>query len=246
MSPALIRVLLVGSALLFIVAWAQRDSLPPRDRLDPAVLSDPEQAATAKTSFKTTVDGIEYTVRPLYTYDLYGLVVSKHDADTWWDYIHKSWRDKLNVTDLCTIWGANARSGNYRDLDYSSTQFECYAQTGSTEVWRAFDMAALSNNHLLADDPAIARALKAVHVGDQVHLRGYLAEYSHDQGFHFFRGTSTTRGDQGNGACETIYATDVEILRAGNGGWRMTFWAAAVTFLIGIVAWIRAPFRTAN
>ena len=55
-----------------IVAWWQRDSLPPQDRLDPAILSDPQQEPTTKAPFKTSVGGIEYTVRPLYTYDLYG------------------------------------------------------------------------------------------------------------------------------------------------------------------------------
>ncbi len=80
-------------------------------------------------------------------------------------------------------------------------------------------------------------------VGDQVHVRGYLAEYSHDQGLHFFRGTSTTRTDQGNGACETVYATDAEILRAGNGGWRIAFWVAVAVFVIGIAAWLMAPIR---
>ena len=246
MSAAFVRILLIGSALLLVVAWWLRESLPPQDRLDAAIQSDPQQLPTEKTAFKTTVGGIEYTVRPLYAYDLYGLVVSKHDADSWWDYIHESWNDKLNVTDLCVIFGANARTGNYRDLDYASSQFECFARTHSTEAWQAFDMSALSNNHLLADDPAVARALKAVRVGDQVHFRGYLAEYSHDHGFHFFRGTSTTRTDQGPHACETVYATDAEILRPGNRGWRTAFWAAAAGLLFGIVAWTMAPFRARN
>ena len=243
MSSAFARVLLVGSTALLLVSCWMRESLPPQDRLDPALMSEPRQVATAKAPFKATVGGVEYTVRPLYAYELYGLVVSKHDADTWWDYIHKAWKDKLNVTDLCVIWGANARTDNYRNLDYSSGQFVCNVQTSSTEAWQAFDMTALSNNHLLTDDPAIARALKSMRVGDQVHFRGYLAEYSHDQGFHFFRGTSTTRTDQGNGACETVYASDAEILRAGNRGWRFAFWAAAATLVLGIVAWVRAPFR---
>jgi hypothetical protein len=238
-----VRSLLVGSSLLLLVAWWMRESLPPRAHLDPALLSEPRQAPTEATAFKTTVGGIEYTVHPLYAYELYGLVVSKHDADTWWDWIHKAWNDRLNVTDLCVIWGANARTDNYRNLDYSSGEFVCNVQTGSDAAWRAFDMAALSNNHLLADDPAIARALKSMRVGDQVHFRGFLAEYSHDHGFHFFRGTSTTRNDQGNGACETVYATDAEILRAGNRGWRIAFWAAAAGLALGIVAWIMTPFR---
>jgi len=80
-------------------------------------------------------------------------------------------------------------------------------------------------------------------VGDQVHFRGYLAEYSHDQGFRFFRGTSTTRTDQGNGACETVYATDAEVLHSGNRGWRISFWAAVVGLVFGIIAWVKAPFR---
>jgi hypothetical protein len=117
-AAAIVRILLVGSALLFIVAWWQRDALPPQERLDPALLADPQQAPTETMAFRATVGGIEYTVRPLYTYDLHGLVVSKHDADTWWDWIHKAWNDKLNVTDLCVIWGANARTDNYRKLDY--------------------------------------------------------------------------------------------------------------------------------
>ena len=146
-----LRLLFVGSAALLALAAWRRDALPPPGALDAAVREDPVQQETAATPFRTTAGGVEYTVRPVFTYDLSGVVVSKHDADTWWDWIHKAWRDELNVTDLCVIWGANARSANYRELEYWSGQFECNARTGSTEVWRGFDMTALSNNHLLTD-----------------------------------------------------------------------------------------------
>jgi len=242
-SAAFARILLVGSAALLCVAWWQRESLPPQDQLDAALMSDPRQTSTATVPFRTTVGGIEYTVRPVYAYDLYGLVVSKHDAYTWWDYVHNAWNDKLNVTDLCVIWGANARTDNYRKLDYSSGQFVCNVGTSSSEVWQAFDTTALSNNHLLTDDPVVTRTLKSMRVGDQVHFRGYLAEYTHDTGFHFFRGTSVTRTDEGNGACETVFATDAEIVRVGNRGWRTTFWAAAAALVLGIIAWAAVPFR---
>jgi hypothetical protein len=182
-------------------------------------------------------------VRPLFAYDLAGLVVSKHDADTWWDWIHRSWQDHLNVTDLCVVWGSNAKSGIYRALDFSSGQFVCNVETRSAAAWAAFDMTALSNNHLLADDPAIARTLKGVRVGDQVRFRGYLAEYSHDHGFRFFRGTSTTRTDEGNGACETVYATHAEILHEGNRGWRIAAWLAAAGLVAGLLGWAALPFR---
>ena len=245
-APALVRALLVGSAAMLVVAWWRSDALPPPERLDPALLAEPVQNPTAAPAFRTPVGGVTYTVRPLFTYDLYGLVVSKHDADTWWDWIHKAWNDKLNVTDLCVVWGANARSGVYRELEFSSGEFVCNVRSGSSAVWSAFDMTALSNNHLLADDPAIARALKNMRVGDQVHFRGFLAEYSHSQGLPFFRGTSTTRTDTGNGACETVYATSAEIVKEGNRGWRIALMAAVIGLIAGVIAWIAVPFSASD
>ena len=225
----ILRVLIVGSAALLLVAWWVRDRLPPPKELEAA-------------PFKTTVGGIEYTVRPVFTYDLSGLVVSKHNADTWWDWVHKAWNDSLNVTDLCVVWGGNARGGAYRDISFSSGEFVCYWQSSSSATWDAFDQYSVSNNHLLADDPVIAKVLKNARVGDQIHFRGYLAEYSHHQGFAFFRGTSTTRQDTGNGACETVYATEAEIIRPGNRGWRMAFWIAAWTLVASIAAWLYLAF----
>ena len=90
--------------------------------------------------------------------------------------------------------------------------------------------------------PAIAKVLKGARVGDQIHVRGYLAEYSHHQGFAFFRGTSTTRKDTGNGACETVYATEAEIIRPGNRGWRIAYWVAAWTLIASILVWLYLAF----
>jgi hypothetical protein len=242
-ARTLVNALLAASSALLVASCWQRDALPPPERLDPSLFAEPAQAPTAKDPFRARVGGIDYTVRPLYAYDLAGLVVSKHDADTWWDWIHRAWQDNLNVTDLCVVWGANARSGSYRRLDFSSGQFVCNVETRDAAAWAAFDMTALSNNHLLADDPAVARTLKQARVGDQVRFRGYLAEYSHDHGFRFFRGTSTTRTDTGNGACETVYATDAEILHAGNRAWRIGVWVSVVGLLAGVAAWVALPFR---
>jgi hypothetical protein len=231
----ILRALIFGSAALLVAAWWMRDGLPPPDQLDAAVLEEPDQRATDRAPFRTTVAGIEYTVRPVFSYDLHGLIVSKHNADTWWDWVHKAWNDSLNVTDLCVVWGPDAKSGVYRDVSFSSGEFVCYWQTSSNEILARFDPYSVSNNHLLTDDPAIARVLKDARIGDQIHFRGYLAEYSHHQGFAFFRGTSTTRRDTGNGACETVYATEAEIIRPGHPGWRLAFRVAAWTLAAGIL-----------
>jgi hypothetical protein len=74
----------------------------------------------------------------------------------------------------------------------------------------------------LAGDDRMARKVRTVRRGDQIRVRGWLASYERP-GTPFRRGTSTTRDDRGNGACETVYVTEFEILRPGNPGWRRLF-----------------------
>jgi hypothetical protein len=242
MARAVRSLMIAGAALAATACW-QRNGLPPPERLDPALHDDPVQLAVDVAPFETTVGGVTYTVRPLFSYDLFGLVVTKHDSDTWWDWIHAAANDNLNVTDLCVVWGKNARTGGYRGMSYSSGEFVCYVETDSSEAFAAFDMHSLSNNHMLTDDPAIAKVLKAARVGDQIHFRGYLAEYSHNHGFKFRRGTSVTRTDEGNGACETVFATGAEILQVGNRGWRLALWIGIAVLAAGVVAWAFSPVR---
>jgi hypothetical protein len=84
-------------------------------------------------------------------------------------------------------------------------------RTRDGEAYAVFRSDKFSNNHLLVDDEALKKLVRKTRRGDQVHISGYLSKYSHDGGFS--RGTSTTRLDSGNGACETIYVTGFEILK---------------------------------
>jgi len=234
-----------GLALLLLSVW-KKNVLPAPETLLPPLLQEPGQAAVQRSPFRVVVKKVSYDVRPLYRYDLQGMVVSRHDSDTWWDYIHKAWNDHLNVADLCVVWGNNVRSGAYREIEFSSGQFVCNFQTSSHEAFAAFDLAAISNNHLLTADPAIARRIREVRVGDQVRFSGYLAEYSHNEGLAFKRGTSTVRDDTGNGACETVYVEDFEILRRGGGPWRVLQWIGIGMIVASLIAWFAAPVRAVS
>jgi len=234
---------MAAGAALMAASLLWRHALPGPAELRPELRNEPVQVPTQAAPFATTVAGIAYTVKPVADYEIWGLVVSAHDSDTWWDWIHQAANDHLNVVDLCLVFAENVARGGYVGLDYSSGQFVCHVQTSSQEKWQRFSMRALSNNHLLADRPAIAAKLRAVQVGDQVRLRGWLAEYAHDHGFAFRRGTSLTRDDLGNGACETVYVQDVEVLRAGGRPWRWLLWPATGLILAGLVVWLRAPLR---
>jgi len=234
--------LIAGLILLAVSLW-RKDILPEHQGLREELLLEPAQVKTQQAALETTVGGIKYKIQPLYTYELYGLVVSKHDTGTWWDYIHKAWNDNLNITDLCVVWGRNVRTGAYRDISFSSGQFTCNFSTSSDAAFAAFDQTAISNNHMITDDARLARKLRDVKLGDQIRFRGYLAEYSHDHGYPFKRGTSTVRTDGGNGACETVYLEDFEVLRRGGGPWHWLVTLAQILLAASVIGWFVLPAR---
>ena len=239
-----VKLWLVVSLSVLIAAQWVRHALPEAAKIAPQLLEEPiqEPLSTASSKpFQVQAGGVEYTINPLYRYDLRGVVVSMHDSQTFWDHLHREWNDHLNIVDLCVVWGDNVKTDNYRALDYSSGQFECIVQTRSNEAWQAFAPAALSNNHLITDQAAFAKAMRGVRIGDQVHFTGYLAEYSHNAGMNFKRGTSTTRTDTGNGACETVWIDSFEILKRSGGPWRVLFWLAVAMLVTGVAGWFVLP-----
>ncbi len=246
MARLAVRLLLLGGlALLAAAAWL-RDSPPGPAAVRTELLEEPAQVQVRKAAFETIVNGVTYTVQPLYTYDLYGMIVSQHSADTWWDYLHRAWNDNLNITDLCVVWGDNLRTADLGGISFSSGQFQCFWEAKSEAAWKSFDSFQISNNHLLSDNPSVAKKMRAVRVGDQVHFRGYLAEYSHNQGFAFKRGTSIVRTDTGNGACETVFVEEFENLKPGGEPWRTLFWVALGILALGAVGWLALPPHVDN
>lgn len=229
---------LVGGGLWF------RDSLPPPQSILAASLPEPVQVAQPREPFTVDSGGIRYTVAPLHTYELRGLVVSRHDTSVWWNPTHRSWwKDLLNVADLCVVWGDNLRGGVYRELAYTSGSFTCYIASRDRQTWDRFDQTGLSNNHLLTADPRVAKLLRSIRPGDQIAVRGWLAEYGHDAGMQFRRGTSLRRDDTGNGACETIWVEEARVTQRANKGWRSAVTIGWIGVLLSMVIWILAPPR---
>lgn len=233
--------LLATGLFVFALAHWLLGSLPAPADLHVELFGEPEQVENLRAPFDVSTGGVKYTVTPRYAYDLYGLVVSRHDAKAFADLVHAEWKDNLNVVDLCVIWGKNAKSGAYRGLTYSSDAFTCHYKTGSREAFRLFDEDGISNNHLLTDSARVSRLLREVRVGDQIHITGSLVDYAHHKGFDFSRGTSTVRTDRGNGACETVFVDGVEILEAGGEGGLVLWWLSMGLLLASAVFWWRSP-----
>lgn len=212
------RIVLYISVGLFIATFFLKDTLPPKEQILKEVYQEPVQIRVDRPSFNAKLGDQTYLVNPMCDYELYGLVVSQHNTATWWDYYHKKWQDKLNLKDICVIWGQNILTEAYRRMRFRNGSWTCYVEVNGTtgeQDWAKFNKLCISNNHLLTDKPEINSVLNTLHKGDQIYLKGYLASYSR-LGSNLFRGTSVTRNDEGDGACETIYLTDFKILKRAN------------------------------
>ena len=239
----LVRCAMIGSLALGAAAWWFQDELPPPAAVSAELRDEPKQIRVARRPIDTSVGGVEYRIQPRYSYDMSALVVSLHHSDTWWDYAHKAWGDNINLMDLCVVWGKSALSGAYRAINFSNNQWECHWSTSSREAWDAFNQAEAANNHMVTDDPGIARALRRIRIGDQIRVRGYLVNYT-----TFRNGVATgtrvsseVRTDTGDGACEVLYVESLETIVPASRAWRNAGLAALALFVASLIGWFLVP-----
>jgi hypothetical protein len=233
------NVVLLASAAVLLVAFWKRNDLPPASALLPQLAAEPRQRPTSKPPFSVEYSGVRYAVEPQFEYDLNGVVVSyrQHDGES---TMHRRSNDHLNMADLCVVWGSTAASPYLSEISFWNGIFTCNFSTQSRAAWDSIQMREISNNHLLSADDLIRRRVGDVKIGDQVHVRGWLASYGSGAGK---RGTSTTRDDTGNGACETIFIDDFEIVQAEFGPWRATMYASLAVLVLSLFVYFRAPYR---
>jgi hypothetical protein len=218
------------------LSWYHKDRLPDPDFYDAALEQEPRQQATEREPFPVTSGDQTYRILPQFDYELDGMVVSFHHADAWDNIYHQDWEDFINIKDVCVIWGENLASGVYQRMQFDNTSWTCWFQWPDQATGQRFQPRQLSNNHLLSDNPAVSRQIMAANTGDQVHFRGVLAKYENPAN-GFKRGTSITRTDSGNGACETIYIDEFTIVRKANTGWRGLYHLSLWLCVLSAIAW---------
>lgn len=233
----LLSKLMFGAGLLALAGgWFFVSDLPPGAAILPELAQDPVQEQVSMPPFTADIGGRGYQVKPLYEYELWGLVVSMHQSEGWRDYAHRDWGDSLNVADLCVVWGEhNARSGLYQKLSFSSGQFTCYVESSDSATWEKFVGEELSNNHILVTDKAIRARVKNARIGDQIHFRGYLVNYQLPGGW---RNTSTVRTDSGNGACEVVWVEEFDVLKKRPGLGPGLRWAGVLLMLGAVILFL--------
>lgn len=233
-------IVIVVSFVGLLVSFWNRNDLPGNIEFVSELADEPRQTRTRARPFEASFNGVKYLVEPEYEYDLYGMVVSfRHHDDN--SRMHFLANDHLNMLDVCVVWGDTAKGRRLDKIKFWNGIFTCNVRTRDGVAWAAFDMNELSNNHLLSDDEFVRDQVKALRVGDQIRVRGHLAGYS-SPGVGK-RGTSTTRTDTGDGACETIFIDKFEILRAATSYWRISMWVSLAVLIFGLILHFRKPYR---
>ena len=240
MSKSSNNVLVVVSLVWLLVSFWNRNDLPSNIDYVTEIQSEPRQTPARKDPFDAVYNGVEYLVEPEYAYDITGMIVSyrHHDNNS---RMHRIANDHLNMLDVCVVWGDNTVSAELDKLDFWNGIFTCNVQTRDQVAWDSFDMNQLSNNHLISDDEYVRDRVKSIQIGDQIRVRGYLAGYA-SAGVGK-RGTSTTRTDTGDGACETIFVERFEIVQAATSYWRISMYSSLVIFFFGLLVHFSRPYR---
>jgi hypothetical protein len=230
---------LAASATLLLVSFWQRNELPGRIAFRAELANSPRQERSAKSPFDVEYAGVSYSVEPQFEYDLYGMVVSyrQHDGTS---RMHQLTNDHLNAADVCVVWSDTAFSPLLREIRFWNGIFTCNFQTSSNEAWARFNPSQLSNNHLLSANALVRKRIADIAIGDQIRIRGWLASYGSNGSR---RGTSTTREDTGDGACETIYIDDFEILEHAVSRWRLSMYAALAMLAATLLVHFLRPYR---
>ena len=232
--------MMMASALTLLVAFWNRNDLPGAVSFLSQLEHEPRQRPIAQPPLTVSYAGVDYRVEPLFSYELYGLVVSyrQHDGTS---LMHSRSNDHLNMADVCVVWSDTAFSPTLPELDFWNGVFTCNVETRDSVAWSNFKMNQLSNNHLVSADPFIRDRVAELRIGDQIRVEGALVRYGAVGGG--VRGTSTTRDDTGDGACETILVEDFEILASAFSRWRSAMWGALALLIATLAVHFAQQYR---
>ncbi|HEY0783816.1 MAG TPA: hypothetical protein VGE98_15260 [Thermoanaerobaculia bacterium] len=175
------------------------------ERADRSVETDgePLQTPTRRTPFRFETGHGAVNVVPRFEFDISAVVASAESylLDT---------GAFLSPVDLVMTWGKLPEEPYRSRVSYNQMGRFYFWRTGSVDLDLHYIGTHSANMHLIPATKNLSRALRKVGSGDSVRITGLLVDVSMDSGFTWR--TSTTREDDGPGACELIF---VESLQRG-------------------------------
>ena len=117
----------------------------------------------------------------------------------------------VSQVDLALGWGKMATDQVLSKIDVSqSGRFASMRYNPASGIEVSDIVLNSSNMHMIPSSNAVNKALRKVRKGQVVEIEGYLVNIRHEDGWRWL--TSTSRTDQGNGACEIILVTSIRVV----------------------------------
>lgn len=172
----------------------------------PGELIRVEPRQTELSGVKGSILKEGFAITPLYEFELAARVLGKER----YRFDHTA---KISPYDLALGWGIMS---DQRTLDVLSirqgNRFYAYSWGPGAGVSGNAIATSSANMHIIPKAEDVEDVLGDVREGDIVQLFGYLVQVITPEGITWR--SSTTRNDQGNGACEIVYVEKLEIITA--------------------------------
>jgi hypothetical protein len=167
-----------------------------------------EQLSEPQT-FQQQIDDWTFTIQPVFRYTIVGKIVGK-------DEYSLVPTDVLAPMDLAIANGEIISPELFRYFTFEKIprhyRYRYSFPQGVRQLSQEYINEHISNNHLIFSNESVYAQAKTAATGDFVVISGYLVTVSGTSGAGrtFSQGTSTTRTDQGEGACEVVYVESLE------------------------------------
>lgn len=193
------RKLLVVLCVLGVIWWFfLRDDSAPSPDPGVRIAEAPRQIETTLAAWS---EG-DYQFQPLARYEIKARVLSKRR------YFFDD-PAPISPLDLALGWGDMSDSGVLSHVSVSQDgRWYQYYYDGACPIDRPAITRQSANVHCLPSDPEVKRDLLHLRVNSFVELKGYLVEVRKNGNPNPWR-SSLVRDDEGSGACEIFWVTDV-------------------------------------
>ncbi len=202
-----IRIILLWFIFFGLISSCNRPQTSGFDLTDIDTSGDPVQRLTASYEpiLIETKSG-RFTLTPVAEYQLAGKVVSK-------EFYTDGWEAELSPLDLAIVWGKLAPPEFEGFVSFRQrNRWYFYQYPPHSPLDHNYILSHSANNHIIPASENIARALRSIGKKEKILLEGFLVNVQGTyRGGTVFWNTSTTRKDTGNGSCELIYVTRVQI-----------------------------------
>jgi hypothetical protein len=147
-----------------------------------------------------------FTITPVAEYKISGMVVGKENYSS-------NWEGEISPVDLTIVWGKLAEPEYDSYINYNQrNRWYFYQYKSGSPFDNSFVISHSGNNHIIAANENIHRAIKTIKEKERVVLEGVLVNIKGTyKGQPVTWNTSLSRKDTGNGSCELFYVSKIRI-----------------------------------